>query len=212
MPSTLGAFDRVRIAQLRLQAGALPLTPEPSNRPRVPDLLSCWFDRGSEVFRVVFKDLLGVDVPLRKLALVGQSRTVIGWCVDGSRRGVEVTFGDGEGTSFSAEFARAEGDPAYRRWLASRSPDGGDLGARVAQRVRRIREQHGWSVAELARRSEMAAPNIHRVEAGTHVPTTRTLVRLAGALSVPLAHLVQVRPPMVATRPRRPRPRIQGFC
>jgi transcriptional regulator with XRE-family HTH domain len=37
----------------------------------------------------------------------------------------------------------------------------------------------------------MAAPNVHRVEAARHVPSTATLARLAAALEVPLASLFE---------------------
>ena len=44
-------------------------------------------------------------------------------------------------------------DEEYRRKVdGRRARGGGDLGARVAQRVRSLREERGWSVAELARR------------------------------------------------------------
>jgi transcriptional regulator with XRE-family HTH domain len=54
-----------------------------------------------------------------------------------------------------------------------------------------VRSEKGWSVAELARRSGIAAPNVHRVESGKHIPSTATLVRLSEALEVSLDALLE---------------------
>jgi ribosome-binding protein aMBF1 (putative translation factor) len=64
------------------------------------------------------------------------------------------------------------------------------LAERVATRVRAEREKRGWSVAELARRAEIAAPNVHRIEAAKHAPRASTLLRIAKALGVSISRLV----------------------
>ncbi len=52
--------------------------------------------------------------------------------------------------------------------------------------VRRLRETHGWSQTELARRSQMTQSAVARFEAGGTVPTLPVLYRLTRALGVRL--------------------------
>ena len=52
----------------------------------------------------------------------------------------------------------------------------------VGESIRRIRKNQGMSQAELARRVGMRQPAITRLERGHHVPTLRTLSRIADAL------------------------------
>jgi ribosome-binding protein aMBF1 (putative translation factor) len=58
--------------------------------------------------------------------------------------------------------------------------------------VRALREQRGWSQAELARAAGMTQPAVARFEAGGTVPTLPVLERLANALDADLA--VQITP------------------
>jgi transcriptional regulator with XRE-family HTH domain len=53
--------------------------------------------------------------------------------------------------------------------------------------VRALREQRGWSQAELARAAGMTQPAVARFEAGGTVPTLPVLERLANALGADLA-------------------------
>jgi ribosome-binding protein aMBF1 (putative translation factor) len=53
--------------------------------------------------------------------------------------------------------------------------------------VRALREQRGWSQAELARAAGMTQPAVARFEAGGTVPTLPVLERLANALDADLA-------------------------
>ncbi len=170
---------------------APPPRPPRAGVPRVPDILACAFDAGRDAFHVVYVDGSTHDLARTELPDVGP-RKVVAWEVDEFGRGVEVVLDDGTLTSFSAEFPRYVHDDAYRRRVDTRrDAQGQDLGQRIARRVRAERERRGWSVAELARRADMAAPNVHRVEAGKHVPTMLTLARLAAALDVPLERLVR---------------------
>jgi DNA-binding XRE family transcriptional regulator len=166
--------------------------PGDATDPPVPDLLLCTFDRAHDHFHVVYADLSRAELPRSALAEVGDLQ-VEAWEIDGLRRGVEVALEDGTITSFSAELPRYLSDPEYRRRVdARRAPAGEDLRARVASRVRAARLARGWTVAELGRRAGMAAPNVHRLEAGAHVPSMATVARLAAALELPLARLVAV--------------------
>jgi len=178
-------------------AGALGLAATPRARrsgvPAVPNILLCSFDEGRDAFHVVYEDLSTQDLARGELVDVG-ARQVVAWNIDAFRRGVEVAFDDGTMTSFSAEFPRYLHDEDYRRSVdARRGPKGQDLGEQVASSVREERERLGWSIAELARRADMAAPNVHRVEAGKHVPSMQTVARLAAALGVPFERLVRAR-------------------
>ena len=67
---------------------------------------------------------------------------------------------------------------------------GRQLATAIATKVRAIREEQEMSVAELSRRCGIAAPNLHRLEAASHVPSTTTLVKVAAGLEVPLERLL----------------------
>lgn len=189
------AIDLRLIERARMTAQATDLSPArvPGGRgARVPDILSCVYDPVARAFQVRYLDLSYAQVGQEELAgLVG--RSIVACSVDEFRRGVEVVLDDGTVTSFSAEYPRYLRDEAYRRSVDARRGGGGpdDLGQRVARHVRQVRSEKGWSVSELARRSGIAAPNVHRVESGKHVPSTATLVRLAEALEVSLATLLK---------------------
>ena len=53
-----------------------------------------------------------------------------------------------------------------------------------------MRKASAWTLADLAERTDMARPNICRIEAGRHLPSLETLLRLARALNVSVADLV----------------------
>jgi DNA-binding XRE family transcriptional regulator len=95
--------------------------------------------------------------------------------------------------------ARMEGTPsssgqiaAATQELALSSIDGTKLGARV----RELRLAAGLTQAELARRTGIHRPNIARVEAGRHTPSLETLARLAAAIGVPTASVLDVSGPV----------------
>lgn len=104
------------------------------------------------------------------------------------------------GKSFDVQAAqlvppRVEGSPsssgqlaAATQELALSSIDGTKLGARV----RELRLAAGLTQAELARRTGIHRPNIARVEAGRHTPSLETLARLAAAIGVPTASVLDV--------------------
>lgn len=190
-------IDVRHVRHLLEHAGGLGLG-KPARRrragvPAVPDIIACTFDPENRVFHLVYADLSSESLALSELPDVGQQE-VVAWEIDPFSRGVEVLLDDGTLTSFSAEFPRYLHDEDYRRRVdARRGPAGQDLGQRIAQRVRTQREERGWSVAELARRADMAAPNLHRVESGKHVPSMQTVARLAAALGVPMERLLRAR-------------------
>lgn len=70
--------------------------------------------------------------------------------------------------------------------------------ARLAARVRRLREAHGWSRAELAERSGLSVRFLARIEGGDGNVSLVRLAHLAGALGTPPDALLR------AARPRGP--------
>lgn len=59
----------------------------------------------------------------------------------------------------------------------------------IGREVKRLREERGWSQAELAVYSESSQPTVNQIESGKRNPSTRTLEKLAGALKVEVADL-----------------------
>jgi ribosome-binding protein aMBF1 (putative translation factor) len=86
---------------------------------------------------------------------------------------------------------RTDWDQLRRRRMAEPGAADAYRAARLAyelgRAVRNLREQHGWSQAELARAAAMTQSAVARFEAGGTVPTLTVLERLARALDVELA-------------------------
>ena len=62
--------------------------------------------------------------------------------------------------------------------------------ARFAQNLARARKQAGLTQEEVAARASLGRDTVWKHEAEIHVPILDVLVRLAGAVSVPLAELL----------------------
>lgn len=67
-----------------------------------------------------------------------------------------------------------------------------DLTDRIANRVRDLRLERGWSQPELARRSELSNAMVSMVERGERTPSLEALASLASALEVDPAILLTV--------------------
>jgi transcriptional regulator with XRE-family HTH domain len=65
-----------------------------------------------------------------------------------------------------------------------------DIIASVGPKIRRLRQQKGLSLKQLAERSGVSAAAIHKIERNNMVPTIATLMRLAGALNRSVAYFV----------------------
>ena len=65
----------------------------------------------------------------------------------------------------------------------------------IGPKVRDLRQQAGLSLQQLARRAEVSAASMHKVERGDMVPTITTLLKLAAALERPIGHFVDDRVP-----------------
>src|SRR4051794_31555351 len=65
----------------------------------------------------------------------------------------------------------------------------------IGPKVRDLRQQAGLSLQQLARRADVSAASVHKVERGDMVPTITTLLKLADALERPIGHFVDDRVP-----------------
>jgi len=62
----------------------------------------------------------------------------------------------------------------------------------VGKRVRTLREAHGLSLRDLAKRSGVSAPMLSQVERGETSPTLAVAQRIAGGLDLPLSTLLRL--------------------
>jgi transcriptional regulator with XRE-family HTH domain len=60
----------------------------------------------------------------------------------------------------------------------------------IGPKVHDLRQRAGLSLQQLARRADVSAAAIHKVERGDMVPTITTLLKLAEALERPIGHFV----------------------
>lgn len=67
------------------------------------------------------------------------------------------------------------------------------LAFELGRAIRSLRQEHGWSQAELARAAKMTQSAVARFEAGGTVPTLVVLDRLARALDADLTVKVSAR-------------------
>ncbi len=66
-----------------------------------------------------------------------------------------------------------------------------DINARIARRVRELRDAHGFSLEVLAERSGVSRSNISLIERGESSPTAAVLDKLATGLGVTVASLFE---------------------
>jgi transcriptional regulator with XRE-family HTH domain len=69
-------------------------------------------------------------------------------------------------------------------------PRGNVVVSTVGANVRRLREQRGWSLGELARVAQVSKSTVSTIEGGGGNPGLETLVALSVALGVPFNHLI----------------------
>jgi transcriptional regulator with XRE-family HTH domain len=68
----------------------------------------------------------------------------------------------------------------------------------LGERIRELREQHDWSVRELAKKLKVSAPFLSDVELGRRHPSDEVLVRVASVLGTTVDDLKKhdARPPV----------------
>lgn len=77
--------------------------------------------------------------------------------------------------------------------------DPSDLGRRIADRIRDLRAVHGLSLESLSARSGVSRSMISLIERGLSSPTAIVLEKLAGALNVTLASVLEPEPDGMTT-------------
>ncbi len=152
-------------------------------RPGGLELVSATLDRGGQALVVTFAKGGSYRLPVERLGL---SSRVVKARLDDLRHGVLLGLADGRGADVASDFILFECDPGYRSSHAPR-----DRRPSIGQNIRSIRMGQGRSAREVAAAAGLAPPNLARLEAGRHEPKIETLVRLAGALRVPLAELLR---------------------
>jgi transcriptional regulator with XRE-family HTH domain len=81
--------------------------------------------------------------------------------------------------------------------------------AAIGPKIRRLRQQRGLSLQQLAERSGVSAAAIHKIERNGMVPTVTTLMKLASALNRSVGYFVEEveeARPTVVTRSKDRRP------
>lgn len=57
--------------------------------------------------------------------------------------------------------------------------------------IRKLRQERGWTITELAQRAGYARPFISKIETGNANPTQAVLQRIADVLGVPIQQLFE---------------------
>jgi transcriptional regulator with XRE-family HTH domain len=76
----------------------------------------------------------------------------------------------------------------------------GELLVGLGARLRFLRNQQGWTLDQLSRRTDLSEPFLSRLESGRRQPSLAALLTLARAYSMPLAALLGDAPPAVPSR------------
>jgi transcriptional regulator with XRE-family HTH domain len=71
------------------------------------------------------------------------------------------------------------------------APRNGDLLLGIARNIERLMSARQFSIAELARRSEISEARIGKLLAGRTEPSATELLRLAGSLDVTISELLE---------------------
>ena len=157
-----------QLPSMRLVAACL----EPSSKS-----LTCGFEGGETV-----------TVALGELGL--KPGAPIAWAEpDDLRAGVVFVREDGTLEDCGADYIRLVGRGAVAPALRARHA--GELGRRLGRRLRQARKLQGLTQRAMSERLGMAPPNYSRLEAGTHVPSVATLLRISEALNMPFETLVK---------------------
>lgn len=150
-------------------------------------VVAAYVDTHGDELVCAFADGEVVRVAPSKLGVPSRPRVVLA-VPDDFGAGIVLLRIDGSQDECAADLVRYTTDAPYR--VAHAVGEGKSLARRVGARARRLRQALGMTQCELAGRLGVAAPNYARLEAGRHVPSVTTLVRLAQVLGVPLEHLV----------------------
>lgn len=87
----------------------------------------------------------------------------------------------------------------FGRWVYTGVMSDSEYARIIGENVRKARETAGLTQDEVQTRTGIAAPHLSRLEAGRHLPSLKTVKRVAEALGVDVCELLP--------KPSRPRPR-----
>jgi DNA-binding XRE family transcriptional regulator len=152
-------------------------------RPGGLKLSSARLEPGARVILVKFAKGRAYGLPVERL---GYSTRVVEVKLDDVRHGLLICLEDGTITDVASDFVLLECDQRYRAQHTRKGER-----PSIGQHIRQIRIRQGRSGREVAEASGLAPPNLARLEAGRHEPKLETLLRVAKALRVPLADLLQ---------------------
>ncbi len=147
-----------------------------------------WVDEARRVLGVRFADGVQGEVPLQELK---RSEKLDVQRVELPNPYVVLlgVRGEAEPLGIPWDFARFYCDPNYAERVRQRQSRDRLV---LAQRVKRLRTQLGWTQQELARRAGISRITISRIENEKDPsPRVETLEKLANALGVKLAELFQ---------------------
>ncbi|MEK7413536.1 MAG: XRE family transcriptional regulator [Planctomycetota bacterium] len=80
--------------------------------------------------------------------------------------------------------------PRSKRPTQPTNPQEDALTRAVGVNLKRLRSERGWSMDQLAERSQVSKAMLHQIEAGKSVPTIAVVWRLADGLKVPFSDLL----------------------
>jgi transcriptional regulator with XRE-family HTH domain len=106
--------------------------------------------------------------------------------MNGTRHAIEFHFADGTMHDVAADYITWLTNEDYARAY----PEDQEIGPRIGSNVARLRKDRGISQVALAAAAEMQPSNLSRLESGKHEPTLDVLLRVASALGVALAALM----------------------
>ena len=148
------------------------------------------FSVGENRFIVTFDSGIEYSFPRSSLE-VDDGSDLVNIQIDRSRYFYRVTQASGKRYEIPWDRVLHEAEPSYPyfRGRASRTKTTHEVGARI----RKLREAKGVTQAELAAAVGMMRNNISRIEAAKHRPTLETMERIAKALKVAVADLIEPR-------------------
>ncbi|MEN3267769.1 helix-turn-helix transcriptional regulator, partial [Pseudonocardia sp.] len=77
-----------------------------------------------------------------------------------------------------------------------------DVVGSIGPKVRALRRERGLTLQQLAHAADVSTASVHKVERGDMVPTVTTLLKIAGALGVPVRLFVEDSEPSQAVHTR----------
>jgi DNA-binding XRE family transcriptional regulator len=91
-------------------------------------------------------------------------------------------FGPPGRDAYHADPLHAQSDYSRKNWRFRKALFGVDLGARLGEALKRVREEAALTQIEMARRLGVSQPTLHRLERGDQNITLRVLGRLCASL------------------------------